>query len=67
MSWKCPACTTPIRQQLTDAGDENPHPGRIYHCSVCRLELTVDGDRMIIAPLMSETADDRAPRKRSTR
>ena len=41
MPWKCPACSTPIRQQLTAAGDDSPRPGVIYRCSVCRLELVL--------------------------
>jgi hypothetical protein len=42
MPWKCPACSTPIRQQLTAAGDDAPRPGVIYRCTVCRLELVLD-------------------------
>ena len=70
MPWKCPACSTPIRQQLTAAGDDAPRPGRIYCCAVCRLDLTIDGDHMTVAPIPPEpadTADDRPPRKRRTR
>jgi hypothetical protein len=35
------------------AGDETPKPGRIYRCSICRLELVLsdDGTHMSIAPL----------------
>ena len=60
MPWKCPACSTPIRQQLMAAGHPNPLPGVIYRCSVCRLELVIDpdSDRLIIAPLPTDTADD---------
>jgi hypothetical protein len=49
------------------AGDETPLPGRIYRCSVCQLELVLDVKRatMVIAPLPSDTADDRPRRKRS--
>jgi hypothetical protein len=60
MPWKCPACSTPIRQQLTAAGDYTPRPGIIYRCSVCRLELVLnpDADQMTIAPLPPDTDDD---------
>jgi hypothetical protein len=64
MPWKCPACSTSIRQQLTAAGDDDPRPGRIYCCVVCRLDLTIDGNRMIVAPIPPETAEDPPPRKR---
>jgi hypothetical protein len=64
MPWKCPACSTPIRQQLTAAGDAEPRLGVIYRCSVCRLELVIDAaaSAMTIAPLPADSADDR-PRK----
>jgi len=67
MPWKCPACSTPIRQQLTTAGDDAPRPGRIYICSVCHLELVLApaADAMVVAPLPRDTADDHPPRKRS--
>jgi hypothetical protein len=66
MPWKCPACSTPIRQQLIAAGHDAPRPGAVYRCGVCRLELVLDGDanRMTPAPLPRDTANDRAPRKR---
>lgn len=56
MPWKCPACSTPIRQQLTAAGDDKPQPDVIYHCGVCHLDLVLnrDADQMIIAPLLPE-------------
>ena len=61
MPWRCPACSTPIRQQLTAAGDEKPRPGVIYRCGVCRLELVLnrDADQMIIAPLPPDIAKNR--------
>ena len=60
MPWKCPACSTPIRQQLTAAGDDSPRPGVIYRCSVCRLELVRDPDahEMTAAPWPTDQADD---------
>jgi hypothetical protein len=61
MPWKCPACSTPIRQQLTDAGHEEPRPGRVYRCSVCRLDLTIQGTKMIVAPLLPDTVDHERP------
>jgi hypothetical protein len=67
MPWKCPACSTPIRQQLTEAGDEEPRPGHIYGCTVCHLELTISGDELIIAPILGDTADDRPPRRKRAR
>ena len=67
MPWKCPACSTPIRQQLTAAGDDTPRPGVNYRCTVCRLELVLarDAQHMTTAPLSTETADDRPRRHRS--
>lgn len=61
MPWKCPACSAPIRQQLTAAGDEMPRPGVIYRCAICRLELirNPDADQMIIAPLPLDTDYER--------
>ena len=60
MPWKCPACSTPIRHQLTAAGDEAPRPGVIYCCSVCRVELILDAGahQMTIAPLAGGMSDD---------
>jgi len=37
MTWKCPACQTPIAHD----GDM-PEPRRVYRCHVCRLELVLD-------------------------
>jgi hypothetical protein len=53
MPWKCPACSTYIRRELMEAGDETPQPARIYRCSICRLELVLsdDGTQMVVAPL----------------
>ena len=45
MPWRCPACSTPIRPQLLDAGDDAPHPGRLYRCQVCRLEFGAERRR----------------------
>ena len=62
MPWKCPACSTPIRQQLIATGHESPHPACIYRCSVCRLELVLsdDGSNMVVAPLPDDVdADDK--------
>ena len=65
MPWKCPACSTLIRQQLTAAGHDSPVPGAIYRCDVCRLELVLDvrAHQMTLAPLPG-TADNRPDRKR---
>jgi DNA-directed RNA polymerase subunit RPC12/RpoP len=56
MPWRCPACSSFIRRELAAAGDELPRPGRIYRCSICRLELVLsdDGTRMEIAPIPTE-------------
>ena len=50
MTWRCPACSQPIRH---DPHDVAPTPGIVYRCSVCRLELLVDeqAQKMIVAPL----------------
>jgi hypothetical protein len=68
MPWRCPACGTHIRQQLITAGEDAPRPGVIYRCGVCHLELVLDisNDSLIAAPVPADTADDKAPRKRST-
>lgn len=57
MAWRCPACSTPIRRELIAAGDEKPLPGRIYRCSVCRLELILsdNGTHMVVAPIDKTT------------
>jgi hypothetical protein len=51
--WKCPACVTPIRQELNAAGHDAPKPQHVYRCSVCHLELILseDASEMIVAPL----------------
>jgi hypothetical protein len=61
MPWKCPACSTPIRQQLQASGHEAPRPACIYRCSVCRLELLLsdDGLKLVVAPLPHVDADDK--------
>jgi hypothetical protein len=48
--WRCPACSTEITHGLND---EMPRPGIVYHCVVCRLELTLDEttNRLTVAPL----------------
>jgi hypothetical protein len=55
--WKCPACSTPIRRELTAAGDDAPQANRVYVCAICRLELVLsdDGTRMVVAPLPTAT------------
>lgn len=52
MPWKCPACTTFIRPELTKAGHEAPQPEYVYRCAVCHLDLVLndDGTQMIVAP-----------------
>jgi hypothetical protein len=59
--WKCPACSTPIRQQLTAAGHEVPRPGVIYCCTVCHLDLVLDptADQMTTAPFPGDIPDER--------
>jgi hypothetical protein len=53
MPWKCPACSTLIRSQLLTAGHETPVAGKVYVCSVCRLELVLsnDGTHMVVTPI----------------
>jgi hypothetical protein len=46
---------------LKAAGDEQPVPGRIYRCGVCRLPLILSDDstRMIVMPFVDKgTGDD---------
>jgi hypothetical protein len=54
MSWKCPACQSPIRHGEVEL---TPRPGVIYRCLVCRLELIKDphSDKMTVAPLPSDS------------
>ena len=61
MPWKCPACSTPIRQQLTAAGDDAPRPGVVYRCTVCRLELVLDpaAEQMITLPMPADAVENR--------
>lgn len=58
MPWRCPACSTSIRPQLTAAGREKPEPTRVYRCAVCQLPLVLsdDGTQMIVAPLNTQDA-----------
>jgi len=51
--WKCPACDTAIHHD----GDA-PVPHRVYRCSVCRLELTLDPktNLMSVPPLTDAPA-----------
>jgi hypothetical protein len=64
MPWKCPACSTPIRQQLNAAGHDEPRPGIVYRCDVCRLELILGADDTLVVAPMPETANDYPPRRR---
>jgi hypothetical protein len=66
MPWTCPACHTPIRRELIAAGEDAPHPGKVYVCAICHLELICsdDGSHMILAPL-EPTADDADAKNRS--
>jgi hypothetical protein len=65
MPWKCPACQTLIRPQLIAAGEDKPTPGKIYRCTVCRLELVLDPetDALTVTPLRDTKAQGsgRAP------
>jgi hypothetical protein len=62
MSWKCPACQTPIRREA-----DLPAPNQIYRCHICRLELMFDphGKTLIVAPLVSEHASSVVGGKRT--
>ena len=68
MRWKCPACSTPIRQQLA-VGVKTPRSDMVYRCAVCREELVLDPrtDQLMPAALQADTVDDRALRSRRTR
>lgn len=61
MPWKCPACSTPIRNQLLASGHDSPHRDHVYRCSVCRLELVLadDGSNMVVAPLPEADAENK--------
>jgi len=60
MPLKCPACQSELRHD----GPMPPAPGRVYCCSVCRLELSHDSatGKMKVAP-MRDARPDRKPRK----
>ena len=45
------------------AGDVEPRPGRVYHCDICHLDLTIHGDQMILAPLVPDTEKDSSPKR----
>lgn len=67
MLWKCPACSTLIRQQLDAAGHDAPRPGIVYRCDVCRLELVLGPEEvLVVAPMPADTANDRPSRKRQS-
>ena len=50
MTWRCPACLTPVQHSRPD--DELARAGVVYRCHVCHLELEVDPDtrKIRIAP-----------------
>ena len=51
MTWTCPACRTAIQHT-----EDQPRPGTVYRCHICRLEFVVDGDlgKLTLAPLPTE-------------
>jgi hypothetical protein len=53
MTWRCPACESPIRHSQAEA---IPRPKTLYRCHVCRLELMLDesGERFTVTPLDDE-------------
>ncbi len=53
MSWRCPACSTPINH---NEADDMPRPGALYRCHVCRLELMLDPGtaKLTVAPLRDD-------------
>jgi hypothetical protein len=55
MPWRCPACSTVIRQPESIA--TVPRSGIVYRCPVCRLELVVDENtgKLTVAPLPADT------------
>ena len=50
MPWKCPACSEQIRHSQCE---DQPRPGGIYRCHICRLELVLDlgSAKLTVAPL----------------
>jgi hypothetical protein len=51
MTWRCPACHTPIRSERVGIGHDVPlQPGMVYRCWICRLELVLidDGTKLIV-------------------
>jgi len=62
MSWRCPACSTPIRH---NDFDPVPRLHTRYRCHLCRLELILDPelDVMTLAPMVA-AVDDKPPRRR---
>jgi hypothetical protein len=51
MTWRCPACLTPVQHSRPD--DALPRPGVVYRCHVCHLELEVDPEthKIRVAPI----------------
>jgi hypothetical protein len=61
MTWTCPACRTTIQHT-----EEQPRPGTIYRCHVCRLELVVDTElgKLTLAPLPTDDARPNPERRK---
>jgi hypothetical protein len=53
MPWRCPACQTEVRHNVT-AGP--PRTGDAYRCHVCHLDLCFDSlrNQMTIAPVETD-------------
>jgi rubredoxin len=58
MPWRCPACQTHIRHSEIE---EQPRPGQLYRCSICRLELLLDeqSGRLTVAPMRGDAPDEK--------
>ena len=62
MPWRCPACSTQIQH---NEHEPTPRAGRIYRCSVCRLELVLDVSlqKLVVPPLEEKQTGKKEPQR----
>jgi len=63
MTYRCPACNTPI---TLAPGEVAPRSKVIYRCTICRLHLVLDttGKKMVVPPIDAAIDRTRTPPKR---
>jgi hypothetical protein len=62
MLWKCPACNSELFHAHTD---DLPHPGVVYRCCICRLELIFDPYVMTLRPAAPFPPDEKSHKRRN--